>query len=48
MADLNYQNITNTDEGGQVVTEGFSAEVLQMVTLNYIEVKGNKCQEVVY
>ncbi|GAI04796.1 unnamed protein product, partial [marine sediment metagenome] len=32
MADLNYQNITNTDEGGQLVTEGFSAEVLQLVT----------------
>jgi len=31
MADLNYQNITNTDEGGQLVTEGFSAEVLQLV-----------------
>jgi len=31
MVDLNYQNITNVDEGGQLVTEGFSAEVLQLV-----------------
>jgi len=31
MVDLNYQNITNVDEGKQLVTEGFSAEVLQLV-----------------
>lgn len=32
MVDKNYQNIEITSEGGQLVTEGFSAEVLQLVS----------------
>lgn len=31
MVDLNYQNITNNDEGKYLVDEGLSTEVLQMV-----------------
>lgn len=30
------QNITTTDEGGQLVTEGFSAEILQLVSNNSV------------
>lgn len=32
MVDLNFQNMINTDEGGQLVQEGYSAQVLDMVT----------------
>lgn len=32
MVDLNYQNTINTDEGGQLVQEGYATQVMDLVT----------------